>query len=276
MGLAAKILAAANILAAFVLFYFVGKDFAVRQNWMQLIEKRIADRDGYDAKTIVDNYASARDAAAHIEGLSETEKEYVDLRLKEWENLKSDYAKRKAAAEFMLEKVPHQPESIPNQDNQKVAAELGWDDYRKILREFRMMHAPQLQHEEMLLLAKKDALLQAQKGYDEHIRDLKAKIAELGKDQKPEEIIEAEKGIKRKLDEENDMRRKELAGLYTELEEQLAARNVSQGRERDMRDLLELTRKQIQLLTKENQELAGQISKKEGVDLNQKQLGQKR
>src|SRR5437879_362359 len=103
MGLAAKILAAANILAAFVLFYFVGKDFAARQNWMQLIEKRTAEREGLDSDAIIKNYAGARDAAAHIEGFSDTEKEYVALRLQEWENLKSEYAKRKAAAEFMLE-----------------------------------------------------------------------------------------------------------------------------------------------------------------------------
>jgi hypothetical protein len=230
-----------NLVAAGVLFYAAGQVFYARVNWTRLLDERRAERDGITTADVLKN-----------PGLTEEDRRKIRA-------FASEYVQRKAAANTLLAPLQEKPEKIGDDDSKKTSAQLGADDYRKILHEFQQRKTPLLRAEEQALAAQKDSLLMQRRKYDQQIKYLTEQIA------RQEKVLGEEKAITEKIDTENQARRVELAQLFSEIEEAVAARGIAEGRERDMKDLIARTRKKTEEVAKENLELTEQLRRLEGI-----------
>lgn len=227
------ILSFLNVLTAGFLFYYVGKDYAARLAWVKMLEDRAAQRDGLNTDAL-------------LKQLSPDQKE----RIKKWE---ADWTKRQSAAALQLDPLKTRPDQIRKEEGEKVAKEYGAEDYRRILHGFIKLRTPELRGEEQRLAQEKDTLLTVRQKYDERIARLQEQINAFATDDKKlEELLQKEKDLKAKVDVENQERRREIAGLYAEVEEATAARDLADGVLNDYKRRRDAIRKRASELIKEN------------------------
>lgn len=251
MGIGAKILAFFNIVAALVLFYQAGRVFTVRQRWMAYLEAGEQVRDGVATDQILEQARSV------IARLSPEQQQRLQEKIALLEIAESEYARRKLAADILLDPIQQQPGAINSDENKRKRGEIGAKEVREVIHEYFKYHFPRLQAEEQRLAAEKDSLLQIRHRRQQRIAYLEQKIKE------QEEYFKAEKALTAKVLAENQERRRELARLYAELEEAVAAREISLGRERDMKQRLADAQRRVEQLTAENQQLVEQIRRAE-------------
>jgi hypothetical protein len=267
MSLLTKILAGLNIIVAGVLVFLAGRCYYARHEWTKHLEMLVRVRDGT---------AATDELLDRLKGMKPTEHERL------MERVASDYARRKKAGDLMFldrDKAAGKDDEKPDQmdrieaanaaaalellkdevKNNQFAQELGLDNYRRLIAEYAKLQQPKLRAQEQRLAAEKSRLLTIRRNFQRDVAELNAKINVL------KERIEAEKALTTAATTENLERQKELAQLYTEVEEWWAARNLAQGRERDIKDLLARTKARFEELTKLNQTLAAEIRKLEGV-----------
>jgi chromosome segregation ATPase len=240
------ILSVLNVIAAGFLFYFVGKDAVIRAAWVKALDDRMAQRDGLTTDKLISQ-------------LTPDEKD----RLKAWE---ADWTKRKTAAALRLDPLKERVDLIGKEDSEKVAKEYGAEDYRRILHEYIKLRTPELRGEEQRLAEEKNTLLQVRDKYDERIARLQEQINRFATDdKKPEELLAKEKLILEKLNAENQERRREIAGLYAEVEEAAAARELADGNLNDYKRRRDDIRQRAAELIKENTALEAELRKLERV-----------
>lgn len=239
-----SVLAFFNIVAAGVLFYYAGAVWYTRVQWVRALEERQKLRDGLSTDQL-------------IAQLTPDQKES----LKKWE---AEYTRRKTAGALQLSDLKEKPDQIGGQESQKAAREYGPADYRRILNEFVKLRTPELRAEEQRLAEEKNTLLQIARNYDERIARLKEEIARFATDEgKPEEMLAKERDILERLKTENQARRLELANLYAELEEAVAARELAEGTLADYKRRRDAIREKAIALVAENLELEQEIKRLE-------------
>jgi hypothetical protein len=241
------ILSFLNVIAAGFMFYYVGAVTVHRSNWSEGIDKRIAIRDGLNTDKLLTQ-------------LTPDEKD----KIKKWE---AEWTKRKTAATSRLDPLKDRPELIGREDSRKVAQEYGADDVRRILHEYVKLRTPELRGEEQRLAEEKNTLLTVSKKYDERIARLQEQINSFATDDKKlEELLQKEKDIYDKLQIENQERRREIAGLYAEVEEVAAARLLADGVLNDYQRRRDAIRKRAAELIKENLAMEQEIRRMERVE----------
>lgn len=239
-----SILAFLNIIAAGVLFYYAGAVWYTRVQWVRALEERQRLRDGLSTDQL-------------IAQLTPDQKES----LKKWE---AEYTRRKTAASLQLSELKEKPDQIGNQESQKAAREYGPADYRRVLNEFIKLRTPELRGEEQRLAEEKNTLLQIGRQYDARIARLREEISRFVTDEgRPEEMLAKERDILERLNVENQARRLELASLYAELEEAVAARELAEGTLADFKRRRDAIREKASVLVAENLELEQEIKRLE-------------
>jgi hypothetical protein len=235
-----------NVVAAGFLLYYVGVDARLRLLWTQVIDQRIEQRDGLATDKL-------------IAQLTNDEKD----KIKKWE---AEWSKRQSAVGARLNQLKERPDLINSEDSKKTAKEYGAEDYRRVLRLHVRERAHELRGEEQRLTEEKNTLLQVRSKYDERIRRLQEEITRVATDDKKiEELLTKEKDIQDKLGVENQERRREIAGLYAEVEEAAAARDLADGTLNDYKRRRDAIRKRSAELIKENLALEQEIRKFERV-----------
>jgi hypothetical protein len=142
---------------------------------------------------------------------------------------------------------------------QQLTQQFGPDDVKRLIQEANRYQTPQLTGEERRLAATRASLLHMKYVYDTQIAEMNADIARYA------ERLKMETALLTKVQGENTARLRELAALYAELEEMMAARNQAENREKDMRDLLAETRQRYFELARENQALRDRLLREEGI-----------
>lgn len=239
------ILSFLNVIAAGFMFYYVGKDYATRLEWVRVIELRTAERDGMTSDAI-------------LKQLTPDQKD----RIKKWE---ADWSKRQASAALRLDPLKEKQDQI-KPESEKASKEYGAEDIRRVLHGFMRLRTPELRGEEQRLAEEKETLRIVREKYEARIARLQDQINNFATDEKKQqELLEKEKDIKAKMDVENQERRREIAGLYAEVEEAAAARDLADGILNDYKRRRDAIRKRAAELIQENITMENEIRRLERV-----------
>lgn len=240
MSTFSKVLLFINLFVALFLFFLAATVVQHRTNWMKKIDELKQTRDGIQTDPL----------------LAELDLERRRLIVEELSSRfyrQSTHGRRQQGAEGLTQDKPLSEEA------QKFLKLIGPGEYKRLLQKKIKEETPKLIIEERELATRKALLAGLRHDYEREITELQGKIALFN------ERIKEEQDYEKRTQAENADRRRELALLHMELEEAVAARNLAQSQERDMKNYLELTRKHAQELQRKNRDLGGEMARKEGV-----------
>jgi chromosome segregation ATPase len=240
MSLLTKILAALNLIAAGVLFYFAGRAFYVRYEWSKVMDRLAAQRDGIPTSALLDK-------------LEKTQPEVYAKYQQLVGDLHSEASQRRAAGLARLDPVG---KSVAP-DGESIAKDLGPEDFMALLHELNKDQEPVLAIQERDLLAAKARLTEQKQALERKIAELQASVARY------QEAIQTEQAQQAKLVAETNERKRELGQLNSELEEAMAARNQARARENDMKTELKRIQEQYQEIANQLDSLLKQIRVRE-------------
>jgi hypothetical protein len=284
-----RILSILNVLAVFALFWLAAQSWYLRNLTSQALKAQEQLRDGIptedwfqmltpDQRTALVDKIKIDDQL--ISRLSQADRDALKIRDRAKED--SD-----AADKSRGQKPPHRSEFDQEQRREmamtaggyhldfdpknnptnlagvqvspmrEVALRLGPAGFRRLVQEAIRLHQPRLAAEERDLIDRKASLLRIKAEYERDIEKLKEQIAALS------ERADAERAIRDRALHENTERRRELATLYTELEEAILAREVALGLEMDARRQLEEIQERMANYLKLNEALTRQIQQSE-------------
>ncbi len=180
--------------------------------------------------------------------------EQIDVNRKKMDEIRKQLSlteetkdKRNLVGEFG--KLVDQNQQLVSELGVQYAGKTGAAAYRRYVEEQIQLGRFNLPFEARNLADRLQSLKLIRAELERDFQKLEVETAKLN------EQLETEKKVTQQQTEQVAGRQKELVELNAEVEEALHAREISQGRARDMRLLLERTRAAYQQMTRENQEL---------------------
>jgi hypothetical protein len=236
MSVFSKVLLFINLFVALFLLFLTASIVQHRTNWTRRIDELTRMRDGVETEPI----------------LTKLEVQDPEAYRRVTQELQSRHARRQEANRALIKDQPLSEEA------RKFISDIGPEDYKRLVQRYADRERPKLMIEERDLAGRKAMLAGLRDGFQAEINDLQATNARFN------ERLKEEQDYEKRTQAENAERRREIALLYMELEEAVAARNLAQSQEKDMRDYLDMTRKQTQDLLQRNRALSTDLARKEG------------
>jgi hypothetical protein len=168
--------------------------------------------------------------------------------------LQSEYAQRKAAGYAMLNPLD---KNFLSSEGKAVAADLGPEDFLKLLEEYGKLQQPALTNQEQTLITERARLIRQRASLEREIAELKDSVARYN------DRLKTEQGTLERLVSEGAELQRELAAYATELEEATAARNLAHGRANDVKEQLRRLEEQYQQLVQQAQALVNEVRQRE-------------